>query len=149
MVRISIARLVPQPAENVHPWRSCGDGGPDGWRPQRALAGPERRIPALDNALRLGLCALGFGPRPPRRVHIGDARSVSHSAILADLTGASTMAASAARGHGRANNSSAAPRFLATQFLAINGLGDQPPGFDNNNYWLDSDRTDFANTSRR
>jgi hypothetical protein len=55
-------------AEDVHPWRSCGDGGPDSWRPQRALAGSERRVPALDYAPRISLRGLGIGPRSPRCV---------------------------------------------------------------------------------
>jgi hypothetical protein len=36
-------------------------------------------------------------------------------------------------------------RFLAAQFLAINGLGSVPPGFNNSNNWLNSPRADFVN----
>ncbi|MGF6600669.1 hypothetical protein P3T23_005408 [Paraburkholderia sp. GAS448] len=36
-------------------------------------------------------------------------------------------------------------RFLATQFMAINGLGPQPAGFDNSNSWLSSARADYVN----
>jgi len=36
-------------------------------------------------------------------------------------------------------------RFLAARFLAINGLGTPPPGFDNSNSWLASGRADSVN----
>ena len=36
-------------------------------------------------------------------------------------------------------------RFLAAQFLAINGLGATPAGFGNSNTWLSSSRADFVN----
>ena len=39
-------------------------------------------------------------------------------------------------------------RFLAAQFLAVNGLGNPPPGFDNSNAWLNSSRADFVNNIR-
>lgn len=39
-------------------------------------------------------------------------------------------------------------RFLAAQFLAINGLGNPRPGFSNSNSWLASDRKDFVNNTR-
>ena len=36
-------------------------------------------------------------------------------------------------------------RFLAARFLALNGLGTPPGGFDNSNAWLRSARADFVN----
>jgi hypothetical protein len=36
-------------------------------------------------------------------------------------------------------------RFLATQFMVNNGLGNQPAGFDNSNGWLSTGRADFVN----
>ncbi len=36
-------------------------------------------------------------------------------------------------------------RFLATQFMVNNGLGNQPAGFDNSNAWLSTGRADFVN----
>lgn len=36
-------------------------------------------------------------------------------------------------------------RFLAAQFLAINGFGNPPVGFTNSNTWLSSSRADFVN----
>lgn len=36
-------------------------------------------------------------------------------------------------------------RFLAAQFLAINGLGLPPSGFANSNLWMSSTRSDFVN----
>jgi hypothetical protein len=36
-------------------------------------------------------------------------------------------------------------RFLAAQFLAVNGLGATPAGFANSNSWLNSPRADFVN----
>lgn len=36
-------------------------------------------------------------------------------------------------------------RFLAAQFLAVNGLGNPPAGFTNSNAWLGSSRADFVN----
>jgi hypothetical protein len=36
-------------------------------------------------------------------------------------------------------------RFLAAQFLAFNGLGSPPTGYDNSNKWLASERLDFVN----
>jgi hypothetical protein len=36
-------------------------------------------------------------------------------------------------------------RFLAARFLAINGLGLPPAGFDNSNAWMNSPRNDFVN----
>jgi hypothetical protein len=40
-------------------------------------------------------------------------------------------------------------RFLATQFLFINGLGNPPAGFGNSNAWLSSARADFVNNINR
>jgi hypothetical protein len=39
-------------------------------------------------------------------------------------------------------------RFLAAQFLAINGLGGTPAGYTNSNIWLSSARADFVNNVR-
>jgi FG-GAP-like repeat len=39
-------------------------------------------------------------------------------------------------------------RFLAAQFLAINGLGPVPDGFTNSNIWLAGTRGDFVNNQR-
>jgi hypothetical protein len=39
-------------------------------------------------------------------------------------------------------------RFLAAQFLAVNGLGGIPAGFANSNKWLSSTRDDFVNNIR-
>jgi hypothetical protein len=36
-------------------------------------------------------------------------------------------------------------RFLAAQFLAVNGFGNPPAGFTNSNAWLSSARADFVN----
>ena len=36
-------------------------------------------------------------------------------------------------------------RFLATQFLAVNGLGSTPTGYDVSNLWLASRRADYVN----
>ena len=36
-------------------------------------------------------------------------------------------------------------RFLAAQFLALNGLGNTPAGFSNSNTWLGTSRADFVN----
>jgi hypothetical protein len=36
-------------------------------------------------------------------------------------------------------------RFLAAQFLAVNGFGNPPPAFANSNVWLRSSRADFVN----
>jgi hypothetical protein len=36
-------------------------------------------------------------------------------------------------------------RFLAAQFLAVNGFGNPPAGFANSNSWLSSSRSDFVN----
>lgn len=36
-------------------------------------------------------------------------------------------------------------RFLAAQFLAVNGFGNPPVGFTNSNTWLSSPRADFVN----
>jgi hypothetical protein len=36
-------------------------------------------------------------------------------------------------------------RFLAAQFLAVNGFGNPPAGFTNSNTWLSSARADFVN----
>lgn len=40
-------------------------------------------------------------------------------------------------------------RFLAAQFLAVNGLGATPAGFQNSNSWLGSARADFVNNINR
>ena len=36
-------------------------------------------------------------------------------------------------------------RFLAAQFLAVNGLGNPPAGFTNSNLWMASSRADYVN----
>jgi hypothetical protein len=40
-------------------------------------------------------------------------------------------------------------RFLAAQFLAINGLGNPPAAYTNSNLWLSSSRVDYVNSTDR